>query len=83
MVFDFKMLKVGAEHVVSYTLFLLLFVSQKLIQALLQFVEFSLLPFHLMVVLAGSACNYVLKFLHLTGGNKNKCLSTSATQTCF
>lgn len=72
--FNFKMLNVEAEQVLSLTLFLLLFVNQKLIQALLQFVKFSFFPFHLMIVLAGPACNYVLKFLHLAGGNKkNNC----------
>lgn len=54
----------------SLTWFLLLFVHQQLIQALLQFVKFSLFPFHLMIVLAGPAGNYVLKFLHLAGENK-------------
>lgn len=56
--------------VLYLTLFLLLFVNQKLIQALLEFVKFSFFPFHLMIVLAGPACNDVLKFLHLAGGNK-------------
>lgn len=57
----------GKDGLILLTLFLLFFVDQKLIQALLQFVEFSLFPFHLMIILAGPACNYVLKFLHLQG----------------
>lgn len=57
-------------------MFLLLLVNQKLIQALLQFVKFFLFPLHLMIILAGPACNYVLKFLNLAG-EKNKHVSAA------